>query len=166
MRIPQDSIIGAVMLSVAVLFWLEADKIRISPLDGPVGASGLPKTLAWALGVLAVVLIVRSVALALLARKKVVAVEQPAAAIDWRRHVRAIGMLAIGVGYLLILNHVGYIAAIAGLLLAVSLYIGAKPSVRTFVFVLVGAVFFYLLFVRFLGIRLPPGIVEGLFPGL
>lgn len=162
MRIPQDTAIGTVMLGVAVLFWWEADKIRLSPLDGPVGAQGLPKTLAWALGMLAVILILRSLIGAWLARRNVVAVSDPPVGIDWRPHFRAAGMLAIGIGYLLILNVVGYIAAIAALLLAVSLYIGARPSVRTFAVAILGAVFFYGLFVLFLGIRLPPGIVESL----
>lgn len=163
MRVPQDVAIGAVMLCVAALFWWEADKIRISPLDGPVGAAGLPKTLAWALGVLAVILIVRSLALAALARRNMVAVDTPRVSIDWRPHMRAIGMLAIGVGYLLIVDHVGYVVAVALLLLVVSLYIGARASLRTFLFAGLGAVFFYFLFVMFLGIPLPAGLVENLF---
>lgn len=61
---PRDFWIGLVTLGFAVLYWFEAAKIRISPLDGPVGAAGLPKVLAYALGVLSVLLIGR----ALLAR--------------------------------------------------------------------------------------------------
>jgi len=56
-----DTWIGVLMLIAAVVYWLEANKIRISPLDGPVGASGLPKSLAYVLALLSVVLIVRGV---------------------------------------------------------------------------------------------------------
>jgi hypothetical protein len=155
--INRDTWIGLVMLLVAVVYWFEADKIRISPLDGPVGASGLPKALAYALGALALVLIIRSLAGALTARKPTPTEdveEQPPAL---RPHLRALGLLVIGVGYLLLVNWLGYTVAIAALLLAVSLYIGAELNVRTVTIAVIGGVVYYLLFVQFLGIPLPAG---------
>lgn len=156
----RDTWIGLVMLLVAAVYWLEADKIRISPLDGPVGASGLPKSLAYALGILAIVLIIRS----FLDRPAADQKHEAAAASDveirpsaWQAHLRAAGMLVIGVGYLLLVSWLGYIITIAALLLAVSLYIGAAWTLRTVLIAVAGGVFYYLLFVQFLGIPLPAG---------
>ncbi len=160
----RDTWIGLVMLLVAAVYWFEADKIKISPLDGPVGASGLPKSLAFALGFLALILIARSFFGALMAPTP--ASEQStenAPLIEMiRPHLRAIGMLAIGVGYLLLVSWLGYIITIAALLLAVSLYIGAAWTLRTVLIAVGGGLLYYLLFVQFLGIPLPPGKLPAL----
>ncbi|MEZ5933454.1 MAG: tripartite tricarboxylate transporter TctB family protein [Alphaproteobacteria bacterium] len=155
----RDTWIGLVMLLVAAVYWLEADKIRISPLDGPVGASGLPKTLAYALGVLAVILIIRSVAGAVISGNTASSTEDDATPLADKihPHLRAIGLLVIGVGYLLIIDWLGYAIAVACLLLAVSLYIGAALNRRTLLVAVGGGIFFHLLFVEFLGISLPAG---------
>src|SRR3546814_16166124 len=60
---PRDAWIGVVFLVLAVVYWIAADGIRISPLDGPVTAAGLPKSLGYALGGLSVLLILRRLAL-------------------------------------------------------------------------------------------------------
>lgn len=160
--ITRDVWIGLVMLLVAVVYWLEADKIRISPLDGPVGASGLPKTLAYALGILAVILIVRSVIGGLADRKQTAPTDVEEKPQVLGPHLRAIGLLAIGVGYLLLVPWLGYTITIAGLLLVVSLYIGAAFTPRTLLIAVAGGVFYYLLFVQFLGIPLPAGELPAL----
>ena len=155
----RDTWIGLVMLLVAAVYWFEADKIKISPLDGPVGASGLPKSLAYVLGALALILIARSFFGVPLAPKS--APEQPAEAASFaetmRPHLRAVGMLVIGAGYLLLVSWFGYIVTIAALLLVVSLYIGAAFTLRTVSIAVVGGVLYYLLFVQFLGIPHPAG---------
>ncbi|MEM9440563.1 MAG: tripartite tricarboxylate transporter TctB family protein [Pseudomonadota bacterium] len=159
--INRDIWIGLVMFLVAVVYWFEADKIKISPLDGPIGASGLPKSLAYALGALAIILIVRSVIGTLMAPKT--ASQEPASVTSMgdliRPHLRAIGMLGIGVGYLLLVPWLGYTITIAALLLVVSLYIGADLTRRTLLIAAIGGVAYYLLFVQFLGIPLPAGKV-------
>ncbi|MGI9510399.1 MAG: tripartite tricarboxylate transporter TctB family protein [Geminicoccaceae bacterium] len=159
--ITRDVWIGLVMMLVAVVYWLEADKIRISPLDGPVGASGLPKALAYALGVLAVILIAKSIIGRLAERSRAVPADAEDNPLAFRPHLRAIGLLAIGVGYLLLVPWFGYTITIAGLLLAVSLYIGAAFTPRTLLIAVIGGVFYYLLFVQFLGIPLPAGKILG-----
>jgi len=154
-----DTWIGVLMLIAAVVYWLEANKIRISPLDGPVGASGLPKSLAYVLALLSVVLIVRGVSET---RSHLQSAGPETAEIrsftDWiKPHLRAIGMLAIGVMYLVLLPWLGYTLAIAALLLAVSLYSGANFNLRTILVAVIGAAFCQILFVQFLGIALPIG---------
>ena len=162
--VPRDTWIGAVLLAFAVIYWREADKIRISPLDGPVGASGLPKTLAWGLGILAVILIVRSLVLAYLARKASAAPVETKAD-DMRVHLRAAGMLLLGVGYLLVIPYLGYLISIGLLLVGVALYFGAAINMRTALVAILGAAFFYVLFVYFLDIPLPSGMLFDMLSG-
>ncbi|MEM7045366.1 MAG: tripartite tricarboxylate transporter TctB family protein [Pseudomonadota bacterium] len=162
--INRDTWIGLVMMLVAAVYWLEADKIKISPLDGPVGASGLPKSLAYALGALSLILIGRSLVSALMTPKSASekAADEPSLADTMRPHLRAVGMLGIGAAYLLLVSWLGYIVAIAALLLAVSLYIGAAWTFRTLLIAVGGGILYYLLFVQFLGIPLPPGKIPAL----
>lgn len=159
---PTDAWIGVVFFVLAVVFWIAADGIRISPLDGPVTAAGLPKTLAYALGTLAVLLILRSLAL-----RRATAVEPapvgegPADDAERSapyRHLRAIGMLAFGVGYLLLVPYLGYLLSIVGLMLGVAIYMGARLGAKTAAVAGLGGLFFYLLFVQVLNVPLPNGI--------
>jgi hypothetical protein len=158
----RDAWIGVVFLAFSVLFWVGADGIRVSPLDDPVTAAGLPKTLAYVLGGLAILLIARSLYLKRLAAPRS---EPPAEAVAesdsremWRRHLRAVGMLGLGVAYLLVIPYLGYVLSVMGLMLAVSLYIGARIGPKTLAVAGIGGVLFYLLFVRFLNIPLPSGL--------
>ena len=158
----KDLWIGLTVLLVAAVFWFEAGKIRISPLDGPVNAAGLPRSLAYALGALAIILMLRSlIGTALGYRSTSDETGESTLADVMRPHLRAVGMLAIGVGYLLIVSWLGYAITIVALLLAVSLYNGASLNLRTAAVALIGGVFYHLLFVEFLGIPLPPGHILG-----
>lgn len=160
----RDSWVGVVFLAFAVVYWIAADGIRISPLDGPVTAAGLPKSLAYALGVLAVLLIVRSVAVKRLAAGPVVRPTPADKASEEdelgnvRLHLRAAGMLGLGAAYLLVVPYLGYTLSILSLMLAVALYAGARFSAKTAAIAAVGGVFFYLFFVQLLNIPLPPGL--------
>lgn len=174
--IPKDFWIGAVVLVAAILYWLEANKIRISPLDDSVGASGLPKALGLALGVLSIILLLRGVGQYIAARKaNRIDVDAPSDASGEKKarsllvllkpHLRAGGMLAIGIAYIVLVPFLGYVITVTALILAVSLYIGAPANLRTFWLVISGGVFFHLLFVEFLGIPLPTGaLVEAILP--
>ena len=156
----RDFWVGLVMLLAAAIYWFEADKIRISPLDGPVNAAGLPKSLAFALGGLALVLIIRSAVSAAAGINSAAQAQSDSSARDiLRPHLRAVGMLVIGVGYLLAVSWLGYAATIIALLLAVSLYNGARLDLRTAAFAVCGGVFFHFFFVEFLGIPLPAGAI-------
>lgn len=160
----RDTWVGIVFLGFAALYWVGADGIRVSPLDGPVTAAGLPKSLAYALGGLAVLLILRSLALkwmtarASAGQQDAAPEEEEQGTPAMKRHLRALGMLALGIGYLLLVPYLGYTLTIIGLLLATALYIGAKFGPKTLAIAGLGGIFFYLLFVQFLHIPLPPGI--------
>jgi putative tricarboxylic transport membrane protein len=81
-------------------------------------------------------------------------------------HLRAAGMLLIGIGYLAVVGTIGYLPAVTLLVLAAALYLGQSLSARL-VHLAVGlAVLYYLIFVRLLGIPLPPGIWPGVWAAL
>jgi hypothetical protein len=75
-------------------------------------------------------------------------------------------MLLIGMGYLVVVGTVGYMPAVVGLVLATALYLGQSPSARLVLLAVGIAVLYYLIFVRLLGIPLPPGIWPAVWRGL
>jgi hypothetical protein len=66
-------------------------------------------------------------------------------------------MLAIGVGYILLVPWLGYIPSLAGLIFATTYYQGGSVNRQVAVVALSGAVFFWLLFVVLMGIPQPAG---------
>lgn len=162
MSVPRDAIIGAVILILAGIYWLAAGRIPRSALEDAVGAAGLPNTLAAVLAGLAILLIIRG----FLVRPSTAAGgEVGIGGQDVpRAHLRAIGMVGLGVGYLLIVPVLGYAISVALLLAAVSLYNGYSPAPRLAIFAIAGAAFFYILFVRAFSIPLPAGFWPQLLP--
>jgi hypothetical protein len=165
-RIPRDVWIGLVTLVGAGLYWRAADGIPISPLDGIVNAGALPKALAWALMIFSVLLILRALLtewMYLRAARKAVSYvadrpeEEGAKDFTKAQHLKALGVLGIGVAYLLVLPVLGYILSATLLILTMSLYIGAKLNRHTLVVAPGVALIFYALFVLLLDIPLPAG---------
>lgn len=158
--------VSAALFVLAVAYWLAADAIPASRLAGQVGADGLPKLLGLALGLLSL----------LLAGQTLFEMRRAAAAGggddqdkgedrlpgSWREHLRALGLIGIGVGYLLMLPHLGYMVSAGLLLAAVATYAGLKPSLATLLFAAGGGILFYLIFVKILQIPLPAGFWPGL----
>lgn len=151
MPVPRDAVVGVVILAVAGLYWLAAGTIRRSSLEDSIGAAGVPNTLAALLAGLAILLILRSV-LAKPKAKAQIPADAPTA------HWRALGMLVLGILYLVIVPWLGYAVSIALLIAAVALYNHQKPALRLAVFAILLAIGFYLLFVQLLNIPLPAGV--------
>jgi hypothetical protein len=161
-----------VMLVLSLVFWFGADAISRSPLEGQVGADGFPKLLAVSLGVLVIIRLVQLV----LAERRIGGGKSPGAPagsppprtdwVRWRPHLRAAGMIALGIGYIVILPTLGYLLSIALLLAAVALYNGRRASLGLAGVAIVGAGLLYVMFVRLLDVPLPPGLWEGLFAGV
>jgi len=160
--VTRDTGVGLGLLALAGLYWLGADQIKVSRLEGIVGAQAVPKGLAVSLAILSVLLVAQSLWRA--RRVELAAPAGGAGGID--AHLRAIGILLIGVAYLLMVGTIGYLPAIALLLLATARYLGRPWSAELFLVAIAGAVFYYAIFVRLLGIPLPPGIWPGVWRGL
>jgi hypothetical protein len=155
LAVPRDAIVGIVLLAIAGIYWLGADAIPRSPLGGGVGAEGLPKALAYALAALSAILIVRSV------WAKAAGGEQPlpGEAQGWRGHLRALGILVLGIAYIALLPYLGYALSII-LLVGIAAWYNGKPlSWELVATAVVTGIAFYLLFVLFLDIRLPAGFL-------
>lgn len=147
---------GAVGLAIAVSYWVGADAIRQSPLSGGgVGAQAVPKLLGVALGGLSALLILQAVVARRRSRPRVMAATSATGRDS--RHQRALGMLLIGAGYLLVVDVAGYVPALALLIALTAMYNGQRWSAVVAGVAVVGAAVYYVVFVQLLGIPLPPG---------
>jgi putative tricarboxylic transport membrane protein len=153
-RVTRDLVFGAVCLALAAGYYAMAVAIPESALSDTVGAQGLPKTYAIVLAMLSSILIVRSIAGA--------GAEQSRAT-HRSPLLRVVGMLVIGILYLVAVPWLGYILALTGLIAATTYYQGGGLNARVAVVALSGALFFWVLFVAVLGIPHPPGIWPALF---
>lgn len=174
-RLPRDVWIGVLFLILTGLYWRSASTIPISPLDGVVNAAAMPHALSVAMVFFCLVLILRSLAVEWLFVRAARAAAATTAGMAPQRaeagekdgtlrdHLRAVAMLAIGVGYLLILPTLGYVLSMMLLVGAVASFIGGRASVYTAGVAVATAVVFYLLFVQVLDIPLPAGIWPSLF---
>jgi putative tricarboxylic transport membrane protein len=170
-RVPRDVWIGLATLALGGWYWWAAGDIPISPLDGIVNAAALPRALAIAMMTFSVLLIVRALAIEWVYLR---AARQSAGAPAARpgpdghnfstaQHVKAAGIVAIGIAYLLILPWLGYVASVFLLVAAASIYIGARAGLYTLGVAAMIAAIYYLLFVRLLDISLPAGFWPALF---
>ncbi|RUM96988.1 hypothetical protein EET67_15745 [Pseudaminobacter arsenicus] len=154
-------LLGAGYLAMAL-------QIQPSSLDDAIGPAGLPRVLGTAMVLLGIVLSVQALLAERRRRRSLAAgkAADTAAEDDEAGEIergglggiaRAGGLLAIGIGYLLIVRTAGYVPAVAALIIAAALYGGAALTWRVFAIGIAGAVFYYLLFVLVLGIPLPAG---------
>lgn len=148
-----DAIAGALLLGVAAVYYQATLGLQVSSLSDSVGPDGLPRLLAAGLALVALSLIGKGLWLARKAAPTVEAEpggEEPAAKLP-----RALGFLAIGIGYMLVAPWTGYAIALALVIMAVALYEGAVPGLRLVLVAVGGGVGFWLVFVRLLGVEQP-----------
>ena len=160
-RSTRDLAFGGASLALAAGYYVMATAIPESVLADAIGPQGLPKTYAVLLGVLSLVLIVKS----LRSGARVLTDPDARAVIpDPRSRVwRVAGMLAIGVIYVAVVPWLGYVLSLTGLIVATTYYQGGGFDRRVAIVALSGALFFWLLFVVLLGIPHPAGFWPGLF---
>ena len=150
---------GIALLAVALIYWYGIGEIPRSSLSDDVGAHGIPLVLAGALALVSLAIIVRGV---LALRSKPVTAGAPddedeKVATFWR----ALGLIACGGLYIAVAHVAGYVPAIAALILAVSLYEGARPGWRPLAVAIGGAFVFWVIFVEVLGVAQPVGTLMG-----
>ena len=154
----RDLALGSATLALAVGYYLLTLQIPESQLADAVGPQGLPRTYAFVLGGLSLILIARS----LRAWRPESASENPTP--HALSHVlRALGVIVIGAVYLVVVSWLGYLVSLAALIAATTYYQGGRMSGRVVVVAVSGAVLFWLLFVAILGIQHPPGFWPSLF---
>jgi putative tricarboxylic transport membrane protein len=144
--------LGAIVLAAAYLRL--AAGIPESLLSDSVGAAGLPRAVGWALGVAGALLCARSLL-------RPAAHASPSAGAGWRAHLRALGLLAILFGYVLLAPWLGYALATGALLAAGAAYAGARSGRALVLVPAIAALVFWLLFVHAFGIPMPGGALFG-----
>ena len=159
-RMPRDFWVGLVILLGAALYWLGAASIPISALDGEINAAAVPRMLALALAVLAVILMIKALIdarnLAVTSAENEVS-EREERLPKLSENMRALGLILIGGVYLLLLPFLGYFLCVALLVVAVARYMGEPYGLRLALTSLGLALAFQFLFVQFLRIQLPLG---------
>lgn len=147
-----DFFLGLAAVAVALGYHQVAVRIPQSLLSDAVGADGVPRVLGWAMGILGVLLCLRS-----LGRAPAATGEEPTLAQKLQPHVRALGLLAILVAYVLLAPWLGYGLATGLLVAASAAYAGAAPGRHLLLVAVVAGAGFWVLFVHVFGIAMPPG---------
>lgn len=156
---------GLVLLAIAAGYYAAIGDIPTSSLSDDVSPQGLPTVLAIGLAIAAVAIMMRGLFTVV---RPVRAAHAPAEAEDdggderyEAGFVRALGVIACGALYVVSAWLVGYVPAIAILILAMALYEGMRLTWQTCAVAIGGAVFFWVVFVRLLGVAQPAGILLG-----
>jgi putative tricarboxylic transport membrane protein len=151
----KDVLSGVILLAVAVAYYWATGLIFDSSLSDEVGAQGLPRMLAFLLAGLALLIVGRGLVTA--RRPQLVADadhdDEKVAATP-----RALGFLAIAVGYVVVAPLFGFGPALALLIAAIAMYEGMRPSWRLALVAAGGAFVFWLLFVQILGVEQPQSL--------
>jgi cell division protein FtsW (lipid II flippase) len=153
----KDIVGGFIILAISAFYYLQSMNIRRSTMADEVGAHGVPQAFAAVLGILSILLIART----LFTRFKMA--ERPAMTADeWAilklSVLRMLGMLGIGIAYLVLVSTLGYALSIGLLLAAVMVYQGLALSWRVALVAAGGTAVLWIIFVLLLDIPLPAGI--------
>lgn len=153
----RDLVFGSATLALAVVYYALTVTIPQSDLADPIGPQGLPKTYAAVLAVLAIILIARS-----MKRPANLAPTNPEPANPRTNEPanlgRVIGMLLIGVAYILVLPWLGYLLSVAALIAATTYFQGGSINLRSILVAISGALCFWVLFIWLLRIQYPAGL--------
>ncbi|NVP55399.1 tripartite tricarboxylate transporter TctB family protein [Mycoplana rhizolycopersici] len=158
----RDFVGGVASIAIGTVYLYFAYQLRISALDDSMGPGGLPRVYGWLLVGLGAVLTIQ----AIVSRRMAMASDATGGRDEWdgqgRKILHAAGLLAIGTGYVLVIETLGYLLSVAVLLLVTTLYLGAGNKGRALAVAVLGAVFLWVMFVIVLGVRMPSGVLASL----
>jgi hypothetical protein len=148
----RDLVFGSATLALAAIYYALTDTIPQSDLADPIGPQGLPKTYAVVVAVLSIVLIARSIRRPANPEPANPRTREPA------NLGRVIGMLLIGVGYIVVLPWLGYLLSVAALIAATTYFQGGSINRRSILVAISGALCLWVLFIWLLRIQYPAGL--------
>jgi putative tricarboxylic transport membrane protein len=156
---PKDLAGGLTVLAIAGLYYFCIGDIAESTLSDDVGATGLPRILAYVLAGLGAILVARAIMAGALVPAEAPTIAAPPSDDDEpiAPLTRALGFLAFGLGYVLLVPIIGYLPAIALLIGAIALFEGAAATWKTALIAVGGAVGYWAIFVKVLGVHQPSG---------
>ena len=155
---PAGDLLGALfLLLVAGGYYAASLGINESALADEVGAAGLPIVYATALAALAIALAVKALLSVRIARRTAAG---PAADLrgEGKKLLRASGMLAVGIGYVAIVDIVGYALSLVAVIALVAAYQGERMDWRLAGIAAGGGALFFAFFDLVLGIDMPAGV--------
>ena len=156
----RDLALGGATLAITIAYYVLAAQIPESQLADAVGPQGLPRVYAYILGALSLVLIGSALRDA---KKKESSSPEPPAPNPVSKILRPLGVVAIGILYIVVVPWLGYIVTLAALIAATTYYQGGGFSRNVVMVAVGGALLFWGLFVALLGIQHPAGVWESLF---
>ena len=158
----RDVVTGILILLASIGYYWMATQLPISLIDTSVNSSALPRALGLFGAGLSIVLIVQGV----IRQRRAAAAPGTATGGEggWLQHRRAAGIVAIAIGYVVVLRLFGYAVAIGLSVLAIALYQSAfyktsRPLTTTLIVAGAAAAIFWAIFEKLLGIRMPVGVV-------
>lgn len=163
----RDFVGGVASIAIGAVYLIFAYQLRTSALDDSMGPGGLPRVYGWLLVGLGAFLTIQ----AIVSRRMAVSghatgEEGDGERGEWdgqgRKLLYAAGLLAIGVGYIFLVETLGYLISVAVLLLVTALYLGAGNKGRVLAVAVLGAIFLWVMFVIVLGVRMPSGLLSSL----
>ena len=157
----KDAVGSLVLLLIAFGYYSLATDINRSALADEIGAAGVPIIYAVLLAGIGLALALKA-ALVLQRMPSSAVLEQGSLQGVGRTLIRATGMLIVGVFYLMSITVMGYFVSMAGLIFLVALYQGERVGWRLAGIAVGGAVGFWVLFDRVLGIEMPSGFWSAL----
>lgn len=144
---------AAVGWALAIATWIGASRLQRSLLSDEFGADGLPRGLAIGLALTATLIAAR--ALWRHHRSRVTADDEGLGLA--REHLRALGIVALGFGYILLAPFVGYVPAAILLIVATAWYYGARLTPTLAVVAIAGAIVLWWVFAKMLSVSMPVG---------
>ena len=157
----RDFVAGFLGLLIALGYYALASNIQNSQLADEVGPGGLPRIYGILLAAFSVLLMLRAALRPAPADGK-----QRAVAEELFAAKRGLGILAIGIAYIIAVPYLGYPLAIAVVIAIAALYNGGALSLRTAIVSVLGAFGLWLVFVFLLHIGQPAGIWPDLIEAL
>lgn len=158
----RDLVFGSATLALAAIYYALTVTIPQSDLADPIGPQGLPKTYAAVLAVLAIILIARSMKRPAKLAPTNPELTNPEPANPRTNEPanlgRVIGMLLIGVAYIVVLPWLGYLLSVAALIAATTYFQGGSINLRSILVAISGALCFWVLFIWLLRIQYPAGL--------
>lgn len=143
----QDGALALAAIALGLAWWWQAASIEDSLLSDAVGAGGVPKALALSMAGAGALLLART-----LLRAPPETQGRPPGA-----HLKALGLVAIILAYIAAAPWIGYPLAIALFAAAAAAYAGARINAMLAGFGAGLALFFWVAFVKLLGIPFPTG---------
>ncbi|WP_435257646.1 tripartite tricarboxylate transporter TctB family protein [Thioclava sp. FR2] len=155
---------GVIAVVFGVAYLAMTMQIRVSALSDGFGPRGMPLVYGWLMTGLGLILVLQSLSQTMKMSPEDRAAHQKK---EWRgmseQIIRAAGLLAIAVGYVVIVPILGYALSLILVIVAVALYMGATPSLRLALISIGGAVLMWIIFVGLLDVRMPQGVFSTLF---